>query len=456
MTWDAIVIGSGFGAAMAAHALVHGGRRVLMLERGGTVGECTGERSVFCDDALFRFRHADFESNPHIVGTSGAAWPFNYDELEPSYVRVEQLLGVVAEHHADPTEPPHGASFPRALGALAPSSQTIVDAATRLGLHPSRIPRAQSFMIPSLMAAGMMLKVNTVCVRLLHRGTRVTGVAYVDSVTGARGTLESRTVILATGTLATPQLLLVSHLDRVNPATDAVGRYLTRQCNTAVFGMFTRPLDSARAFDTPVAIHDFVHGAADCDAPQGPLGGLQQLRVSSGLARAALPAILSGLASALLPRAVGLLAVAEVQPKLDNGVDINWRDCDQFGLPRLVVRHRYSARDRAANRFLVDKAKAILRDAGAFGTWGRPINTFWHAQGTVRMGVDERSAPLDRWGRYRGMDNLFVTDGSALPSSAGLNPNLTIAANALRIGAHIAANAFPAARTRGRHLPVHI
>ena len=37
MTWDAIVIGSGFGGAMAAHALVSAGQRVLMLERGGWV-----------------------------------------------------------------------------------------------------------------------------------------------------------------------------------------------------------------------------------------------------------------------------------------------------------------------------------------------------------------------------------------------------------------------------------
>ena len=38
MTWDAVVIGSGFGGAMAAHQLVAAGQRVLMLERGGWVG----------------------------------------------------------------------------------------------------------------------------------------------------------------------------------------------------------------------------------------------------------------------------------------------------------------------------------------------------------------------------------------------------------------------------------
>jgi choline dehydrogenase-like flavoprotein len=57
----------------------------------------------------------------------------------------------------------------------------------------------------------------------------------------------------------------------------------------------------------------------------------------------------------------------------------------------------------------------------------------------VRLGVDPRRSPLDERGAFRGLDNLFVTDGSALPRSGGVNPSLTIAAHALRTGRHIAA-----------------
>jgi choline dehydrogenase-like flavoprotein len=50
------------------------------------------------------------------------------------------------------------------------------------------------------------------------------------------------------------------------------------------------------------------------------------------------------------------------------------------------------------------------------------------------MGVDPASSPLDGRGRFRGIANLTVTDGSALPTSASVNPSLTIAATAFRAG----------------------
>jgi choline dehydrogenase-like flavoprotein len=53
------------------------------------------------------------------------------------------------------------------------------------------------------------------------------------------------------------------------------------------------------------------------------------------------------------------------------------------------------------------------------------------------MGTDPGTSPLDGNCNVRGVANLFVTDGSALPMSAGVNPSLTIAANALRAGAAI-------------------
>ena len=107
-----------------------------------------------------------------------------------------------------------------------------------------------------------------------------------------------------------------------------------------------------------------------------------------------------------------------------------------------------------AAALLVGHAKRVLREAGARFTLVHPIETWSHALGTVRMGRDPRTSPLDEHGRFRGLDNLYVVDGSALPRSASLNPSLTIAANALRIGAHLAQISLPTYDRSFRSLPV--
>jgi choline dehydrogenase-like flavoprotein len=170
--------------------------------------------------------------------------------------------------------------------------------------------------------------------------------------------------------------------------------------------------------------------------------------------RAYLPMPLRTPAALFLSHASGLLVIAEDQPRAGNGVTIDWSVTDRFGMPKLSVRHAYTARDERVARRLIIVAKRVLREAGARFTLVHPIETWSHALGTVRMGRDERTSPVDEHGRYRGLENLYVVDGSALPRSASLNPSLTISANALRVAAFITRSS-PATLDRGyRSLPV--
>jgi choline dehydrogenase-like flavoprotein len=524
MTWDAIVVGSGFGGAMAAHALVNAGQRVLMLERGGWVArgpenwgargaglvtpyytmespyevttgrrryragswQCVGGQSVFYGGASYRFRECDFEPDAEVVGDSGAEWPFRYADIEPFYAGAERLLGVAGETGGgDPTEPRRSTPYPQRPAPLSRPAQAVADAARRLGLTPSRIPLAISYearedrracmrcgscdgyacaaeakndlatdIIPKLVRQGMTLRPNTVCVRLVRDGARIVAVECVDRVTGDRMRLTARCVLLAAGALATPHLLLASNLAAVNPAGSAVGRYLTRHCNAVVLGVYPRQPNPERAFDKQVAIMDFYLGDPEATAPRGRLGSIQQLTPPLGLVRAYVSRLVRGPASLIVSHSSGLLVIAEDQPRRENGVAVSWSTIDRFGMPQLLVRHVYSARDKAAAAVLVRHAQRVLRETGALFTWVHRIETFSHALGTVRMGPDPHAAPLDADGRYRGLDNLYVVDGSALPRSAGVNPSLTIAANALRVGALIARSAPAACGRVLRALPV--
>ena len=60
-----------------------------------------------------------------------------------------------------------------------------------------------------------------------------------------------------------------------------------------------------------------------------------------------------------------------------------------------------------------------------------------HACGTCRFGSDPRTSVLDPNNKAHGISNLHVVDGSFFPSSGGINPALTIAANALRVADRI-------------------
>jgi len=66
-----------------------------------------------------------------------------------------------------------------------------------------------------------------------------------------------------------------------------------------------------------------------------------------------------------------------------------------------------------------------------------PLAGVAHQNGTIRFGDDPKTSVLDRNCRAHEVGNLYVVDGSFFPSSAAVNPALTIMANALRVGDQI-------------------
>ncbi len=501
-SYDAIVIGSGFGGAMAARVLVESGWSVLMLERGDwversgqswstdAVGQltphysaespyhlrddagdadvgafhCVGGPSVFYGGVALRFRAEDFEHDPEIAGTSAACWPFTYAAIEPYYSKAEQVLGVAGESGIDPTEPWRSVPYAHAPTELAHISRRIEGAAQELGCSPFPLPLAinhspspgrnscircgtcdgfacaieakndiATVVVQPLLQRGLQLRPNTVVTRLSAAGGRVTEVHAVDRLSGRTLRYKGGTILLAAGALASPQLILASGLQRLNPAGHVVGRYLMRHYNEIVFGIFPEPPNPEGGFHKQVGIHDFYFGHPMLSKPRGKLGGIQQLSTPPvGLVKAELPSLVSRVCAPWIDHLSGLLVIAEDQPQYENRILLEAGAPDRFGLPQLHVTHRYSTRDISAGRALAGRARAILRRAGAWAFYRHRVGTLSHALGTMRMGQDPRTSAVDHECRFRGLENLYVVDGSVMPTSAGVNPSLTIAANALR------------------------
>jgi choline dehydrogenase-like flavoprotein len=68
-----------------------------------------------------------------------------------------------------------------------------------------------------------------------------------------------------------------------------------------------------------------------------------------------------------------------------------------------------------------------------------PLAGVAHQNGTVRFGRDPKTSALDVHCRAHEVDNLYVVDASFFPSSAAVNPALTVIANALRVADHLRA-----------------
>jgi len=308
-----------------------------------------------------------------------------------------------------------------------------------------------SRVIPALLRRGMELWSETAVTRLEVENGRIEGVECVEVDGGARHRVRADTVILAAGALASPRILLASGLEEKNPAGDAVGRYLTRHCSGIVFGAYLWIPRYEGRFHKQIGVHDFYLGAPDGEGPPGKLGNIQQTQTPNmGTVEAETRALEAFLLRPLVRRATGLLVIAEDRPRYENRLRIDPDEADELGMPRPVLEHRYHPRDLAARQALARQARRIHRAAGSPATYHHEIDTFSHALGTVRMGEDPRTSPLAPDGHFRGVENLYVTDGSALPTAGGVNPSLTIAANALRIGAGIAGRAREGASRSGK------
>jgi choline dehydrogenase-like flavoprotein len=435
---------------------------------------CVGGPSVFYGGVSFRLRAADFEPDPDVVLDSGARWPYGYEELEPYYTRAEALLGVAGADD-DPAAPPRSAPYPQAPAPLSDTSALIERAGRSLGLRPFRLPLAIHYdgasgrtacracttcdtfacavsakndlatgLLPALIARGLTLVPETVVTSLRVRDRRIETVEAFDKRAGAAVSYAGELVVLAAGALSSPHLLIASGLAALNPAGDAVGRYLTRHANGMVFGLFPSLPDRGRRFQKQLGFNDYYFGDGAGGEVRGKLGSIQQVQAPPpALVRANTPWGIGWVVWPLLSRVTGLLAMAEDQPRPENRLTLDPTRRDRFGLPQLVVTHRYTARDVAARRALLTRARGILRAAGARIFYTHEVKTFSHAAGTVRTGADPARAPLDPWCRFRGVDNLFVLDASFMPTAGGVNPSLSIAANALRVGEAIAARRLP-------------
>lgn len=437
--------------------------------------DAVGGKSIFYGAASFRLREEDFTpgarfpaGTPHLHEMD---WPIGYPDLEPFYHEAEHTVGVAGVAGVDPTEPPRTHDYPARPPAFGTSARRIAKAAASLGLRPFPIPLAINFqggsgrpacvmcmtcdlfpckicakndlavtVLADALRAGALVRSRTIARHLVTTRGRVQEVECVDLERGTAITLTCDICVVSCGAIGTAGLLLASGLGNIAPNGALLGRYLMRHCSGIVIGMFPFKTNPERQFHKQVAITDFYLGSAG-QAPLGPWGTIQALQTPPPEFiehSSPYPFPIGAIGAKTVEYHAYLLCIAEDVPMRDNRVEVDDTIHDDAGMPRIRVFHQYTKRDLRARRALVREGGRILRKAGALVRVRLPIHTYSHAIGTCRFGSDPSRAVLDPWCNFFGVSNLYVVDGSFLPSSGGVNPSLTIAANGLRIGQHLA------------------
>jgi choline dehydrogenase-like flavoprotein len=491
--YDIVIIGSGAGGGTMAHALSSTPARILIVERGDFVPQeeenwdpeavwkhlryqtrerwldgqgrefppyshyNVGGNSKFWGSVLYRLRREDFQEIQHLGGVS-PAWPVDYDALEPYYDRAERLYQVHGEHGIDPSEPPRG-PFPYPAIPHAPGMTEIVDKLKGLGLHPSPLPlglldgcalcnTCNSFACklhakseadvccirPALLRPTVTLWTNALARRLRTdpSGERVTAVEVERHGEVVR--VDASLFVVSCGAVNSAALLLRSandrHPDGLANSSGLVGRRYMAHLATMMQGFHPLRLNDT-VFQKTVGLNDFYLRGPETPYPLGQIQS--QGRTHAVMAQTVAPWIPLWAYESWVSRGVDWLAMSEDLPDRENRVTVTSEG---------RIRLDYRPNNVEAHATLVKETTRILR---RLGFWvvvkhSHGARNTTHQCGTIVFGTDPRASVLDPYCRAHDVSNLFVVDASFFPSSAAVNPALTIAAQALRVAEHIKAS----------------
>ncbi len=395
----------------------------------------------------------------------GADWPINYEEIRPYYEQLELEMPVAGPAHY-PWGYPHGYPYgPHPMGGVG---NALIKGCTVLGipvsiggpvaiLSGSRGDRQHCIYrgfclqgckvgakastlvthVPDAIRKGAEIRDYSMAAGIeMGAQGRVTGVHYFDRE-GRSHFQKAKAVIVAGYAIESPRLLLNSacagHEKGLANSSDTLGCYLMAQAGNVILGRFE---ELVRMYKAPPAHtlteefyetdprRDFARGFAIQTVGPLPIAFAKQMV-------AAKRAWGWGLRRELMDynhwASFGFLG--EILPWSDNRVTLS-EERDQFGIPIAHVSFNLHDNDKKLIKFGKDKTMEVMRAAGAVEVVQEA--RYAHLVGGCRMGTDPRSSVVDKFCRTHDVPNLFVCDGSVMPTQGSANPGLTIQALAAR------------------------
>jgi choline dehydrogenase-like flavoprotein len=451
--FDVVVVGSGAGGGVVAGELADRGRKVLLLElgphltakdftrweakaahdmwwpirfalidggAGGAVGlvagRCVGGSTTINTKVALRAHAKDYAKWHEASGIA--------IDLDPHYDRVERRLGV-RERKDWPKSVHTVVPGFRALGSTLEPVMSYTDATcSRCGSCLQGCPTnagkstMNTYIADALVTGSLELRAEARVDRVVVENGEAQGVEYTDA-DGTTHRVDAGAVVVAAGTLNTPQLLMRSGMDN-----ELIGRNLGFHPARLVYGLFEEPQDAHMVY--PITAHAMDHQqdedggfVIEATTIQDPIGFATTIGDENG------PLWGQELVDTVrdFRRWVGLLTMVND----DNNGTVHADDT-------------FEAAFTPAENERLDGAlkftQEVLTAAGASKVlWTGLLTT--HVQGTCRMGSDPKRSVVDADGQSWDVKRLYVGDGSLVPRTLSVNPSLTIMALADRLADHL-------------------
>jgi len=470
---DACVIGAGAGGAVAAAELAEGGMRVVVLEQGprhdadrfsarplemlarlyrdggqtttlGTppillpLGRGLGGTTLVNSGTCFR-------TPSHVL----ARWrdEFGLDALadeaalDPCFARVEEALSIqevtpelagrnaaVARRGAEALGWSHGFLRRNARGCVG-SGVCAFGCPTSAKQHVgiTYVPRAE--------AAGAQVIAGADVRHVLVERGQARGVE-ARLLDGGRLEVRAPTVVVAAGTIHTPLLLARSGLGR---ESGQLGQNLALHPATGAFALMDELVDMAKGVPQSFYVDEFAAEGIMFEGVAGPPSYVAMSLPLSGRRHAAAMASYRNLAM------FGLM------------VSDRSRGSVRALAGRPVIRYELVEEDLARFRTGLARMQELFHAAGAREVYlplphgvtparARPRDLklmAFHPLGTARADARPAHGVVDGDLQVHGVQGVYVADGSVVPSSLGVNPQLTIMALATRLAFGLLGRAVP-------------
>jgi choline dehydrogenase-like flavoprotein len=499
---DLAIIGCGAGGAVLAQRLGRAGWKVVVLEAGpfwdpdrDWVSDEAGSHGLYWTENRLiggedpvelgqnnsgrgvggsmihyagfapRFHPSDF----HTASSDGvgADWPLRYEQLRGHYERLERELPVAGERW--PWGDPHG--YPHAPHPLSAGALEAWRGARELGIEirvgpvaiangafgnrPHCIYRGFCLQgckvnakasplvthVPDALAHGVEIRADCMAVELpIDERGRCTGVRYYHD--GRERFQRAAAVAVAGYSIETPRLLLNSTSARFPEGlannSDQVGRYLMVQGAPQVAGRFPERLSMYKApppeisseqfYETDTA-RGFARGFSIQTVGPLPIGWAEHVSADGHWGHALREYMRDynhwftiGVLCELLPRAENRVTLAQQR--------------DARGMPIARVDYSQCENDRANIAYGKQTLHDIWQAAEAQDVL--TIDRYAHLVGGCRMGARAEDSVVDSDQRAWEVPNLFIADGSVLPTQGSANPALTIMALSSRLGERLA------------------